>query len=149
MSWLWVNKIKLGWVVLSFVYVSLKLNSRQCDLRFLLRCCAVSNAVLSFTSMTMPCCIDLGNQTASENIFLSAVAQSSKQVSAFLLGTFFSDHIFSDKAVALLHRFGKSDCFRKSFFVGCCAVSKAGLSFSAWTFFFGPYFFWQSSCPVA
>ena len=75
--------------------------------------------------------MDLGNQIASENIFLRAVAQSSKQVSAFLLGPFFSNHIFFDEAVALLHRFGKSDCFRKYFFEGCCAVSKAVLSFSA------------------
>ena len=75
--------------------------------------------------------MDLENQTASENIFFMDVAQSPKQVSAFLLGPIFSDPIFFDKAVALLHRFGKSDCFRIYFFEGCCAVSKAVLSFSA------------------
>ena len=84
--------------------------------------------------------MDLGNQTASENIFLKAVAQSLKQFSSFLLRPFFSDHIFFDKAVALLHGFGISDCFRKYFFEGCCAVSKAALRFSAMTFFFGHYF---------
>ena len=74
--------------------------------------------------------MDLGNLTASENIFLRAVAQSPKQFSAFLLRPFFLDHIFFDEAVALLHGFGKSDCFRKYFFEGCCAVSKAVLKFS-------------------
>ena len=143
-------------------YVFSKSNPGQRDLRFLLRCCAafeiqtasekcfVQRPYFSdhiFLTKQLPCCIDLGNLTASENIFLRAVAQFPKQVSAFVLRPFFSDHIFFDEAVALLHRFGKSDCFRKYFFEGCCAVSKAGLSFCTKTFFFRTIFFLTKQLP--
>ena len=100
-----------------------------------------------FLTRQLPCCIEFRNETAQWNIFFRGVAQFPKQVSAFLLWPFCFNLIFFDETVALLHRIGKSDCFKKYLFESCCAVFKAGLSFSAKAFFYGPYFFLTKQLP--